>query len=467
MRQNFGTYRVTRLVCICVATLLLTACRAEFWGVAGLATDDRGDLYIADWGNHAIRKMKPDGSVSTFAGGFKNNSWKALLVHPEGLAFDAGGNLYAADSATNKIVRITPTGKITLLAGSDAGAGYRDGPAVDAQFNRPLGVAVDAGGYVYVADNGNNVIRKIAPSGAVTTLAGRPSSRERGWDFRDGTGSAARFASPAALAIGRDGNIYVADAANDSIRKVTPAGVVTTIAGNGRHYSEESYRDGRGIVARFNGPNAIAFDPSGDLLVVDSDNRRIRKVTIDGVVTTVAATRGFTIAVDRSGIVYVGDLKSILRVGPNGNVTTLAGTEERMGYRDSSGLPPSVDFDEAAIVLNDGFLLLPAIGVLYATRRLSAGVPDAGRAFLLRAVGAMSAALLGGCVLETMVSRYSALMLVPFYAFPIVVLLVYFAARRPLPNDDRGPDSFLSKVPALSVGGMLIWLLLFASLGAH
>ena len=457
MRQDSGILRVTRLLCVCAATLLLAACQTEFWSASGLAIDKRGDLYVADTGNHAIRKIAPNGSVSTFAGGYKNGGGNARLEHPEGLAFDAEGNLYVSDSGTNRILRITPAGAVTILAGSDAGAGYRDGQGTAAQFNRPLGVAVDAGGDVYVADHGNDVIRKISASGGVTTLAGTAGGQFC-WAFRNGTGSAARFAGPASLAIGPDGNIYVGDAANDSIRKITPEGVVTTIAGNGRHYSEDSYRDGSGIAARFNGPTSIAFDPRGDLLVADSGNRRIRKVTLNGVATTVAATEGtlpHSVAADRNGNVYIGVDSSILRVGPDGSVSTLAGSERRLGYRDSSGLPLSVDFDTGFAVLMRFFVFLSPLGMFYVTRGFAAGVADAGHALRVTIIGYVIAAILGVCALASMIFGYSVLFLLPFDALPVVLMVAVFRVA-------RGPRSFSSQIAALSVPLLLVaWLYLF------
>ncbi len=245
-------------------------------------------------------------------------------------------------------------GVVTTLAGSTAG--FADGTGAQAEFNHPFGVAVDSSGSVYVADVGNNCIRKISPAGVVTTLAGGTKG------FADGTGSAAEFSQPYGVAVDSSGNVYVADTGNNRIRKISPLGVVTTVAGSGSGAS-----DGVGTAATFNQPHGIAVDASGNLYVADTNNCRIRKITPAGVVTTLAgSTQGFAdgtgsaaqfslpaaIAVGVSGILYIGDdfNNRIREVSPAGIVTTLAGEYE--GYANGTG--SDAEFDRPQGVAVDG-----------------------------------------------------------------------------------------------------------------
>jgi sugar lactone lactonase YvrE len=249
-------------------------------------------IYVADTANHTIRKITSHGVVTTFAGlagvsGLATANGvgsQARFNLPRSVAVDGTGNVYVADTSNSAIRKITPDGLVTLLAGGTAGT--QDGTGAGARFLSPNGVAVDTAGNVYVADTSNNAIRKITPTGVVTTLAGLLGT----FGSQDGTGPAARFSSPRGVAVDRGGNVYVADRDNNSIRKVTPAGVVTTLAGN-LSFNPGSV-DGPGVDARFNGPYAVAVDSTSNgtdsIYVAEGGGHTIRKITPAGVVTTLA-----------------------------------------------------------------------------------------------------------------------------------------------------------------------------------
>ncbi|MDB5152728.1 MAG: hypothetical protein JWR54_1479 [Mucilaginibacter sp.] len=292
-------------------------------------------------GPAAPKAIQTSGVVSTLAGSGQSGSVNgsgtaAAFNYPNGIALDATGNVYVADQGNNQIRKITPAGTVTTLSGSLApGSSNTSAIGVTASFNGPTGVAVDAAGNVYVADFGNNLIRKIAPTGAVTTFAGNSKA-----GANNATGTAATFNGPAGLAIDAAGNIYVADFNNNLIRKITSLGVATTFAGSGAAGSA----NGSGIAASFNGPRGVAVDASGNLYVADANNNQIRKITANGDVTTLAgngakgnASGASTaasfyypsgVAVDVNGNVYVADaLNNLVRkVSPAGDVTSVAGS---------------------------------------------------------------------------------------------------------------------------------------------
>ena len=210
------------------------------------------------------------------------------------MAVDGSGNVYVADTDNNTIRKITPAGVVTTLAGTAGVPGSADGTGSAAQFNYPGGVAVDGSGNVYVADIDNNTIRKITPAGVVTTLAGTAGVH----GSADGTGSAAQFYDPHGVAVDGSGNVYVADTDNNTIRKITPAGVVTTLAGTAGVYGSA---DGTGSAAQFNYPAGVAVDGSGNVYVADTYNDTIRQITPAGVVTTLAGTAGMPGSADGTG----------------------------------------------------------------------------------------------------------------------------------------------------------------------
>ncbi len=266
-----------------------TGTAAQFFNPWGVAVDVSGNVYVADVINNRIRKISVSGVVTTLAGsgtlGYLNGSGTtAQFNKPHGVAVDGSGNVYVADGNV-RIRKITPSGVVTNFAGTGV-QGYLDGIGNSAQFSNPEGIAVDTSGNIYVADSGsNNKIRKITPAGVVTTLAGSTTG------FSDGIGSTAQFNAPSGLTVDSSGNVYVADYLNHRIRKISASGIVTTLAGSG----VAGYADGAGITAQFNKPNAVSIDSTGDIYVADSVNNRIRKITSTGVVTTLAGsgTAGF------------------------------------------------------------------------------------------------------------------------------------------------------------------------------
>jgi ABC-type branched-subunit amino acid transport system substrate-binding protein len=265
--------------------------QARFNGIeGGMAVDSEGNIYVAERG-HRIRHITPDGMVSTVAGtgvpGYADGPGStAQFNYPNGVAVDVAGNVYVADTFNHRIRVIRPDGAVSTLAG-DGEAGYRDGPAAQAQFNAPTDVAVDTAGVVYVADSRNNRIRAISPEGMVSTLAG---SGERG--FKDGPPDQAQFDGPSRLVVDAGGNVYVCDSldrefrGNHAIRRITPDGTVTTVAGNG----QPGLADGRVAEARFYHLGGLDVDASGNVYIADVLSERIRVITSQGTVYTLAGT---------------------------------------------------------------------------------------------------------------------------------------------------------------------------------
>jgi len=291
---------------------------ASFNRPYSVAVDGSGNVYVADYWNHLIRKITSAGVVTTLAGtgssGSANGTGTAASFNnPQGVSVDGSGNVYVADYGNHLIRKITSAGVVTTLAGSGS-SGSANGTGTAASFDYPVGVAVDGSGNVYVADTDNHLIRKITSAGVVTTLAGSGSSGSA-----NGTGTAASFNIPRCVAVDGSGNVYVADYANHLIRKITSAGVVTTLAGSGSQGST----NGTGTAASFVFPVGVAVDGSGNVYVADTNNHLIRKITSAGVVTTLAGSgsqgsangtgtaASFSqpcgVAVDGSGNVYVTD----------------------------------------------------------------------------------------------------------------------------------------------------------------
>jgi hypothetical protein len=333
-----------------------TGISASFKYPKGMAVDSSGNIYVTDYSSHKIRKITPAGVVTTLAGSGSVGSAdstgiSASFKTPFGIAVDSSGNVYVADSGNHKIRKITPAGVVTTLAGSGF-AGSTDSTGTSASFDFPSGVTVDSNGNVYVADSANHKIRKITPAGVVTTLAGSGSVGSA-----DGTGISASFKTPKGVALDSSGNVYVADTDNNKIRKITPAGVVTTLAGSGISGSN----DDTGTSASFKNPSGVTLDSSGNVYVADTFSSKIRKITPAGVVTTLAGSGDYKstdgtgtsasfkypqgIAVDSSGNFYVADTYAH-KIRKISLTPTLTGTPT-----DTNGAKASQDVN---LTLSDG-----------------------------------------------------------------------------------------------------------------
>lgn len=258
---------------------------ASFYNPNSVTLDGAGNIYVADYNNGAVRKITPAGLVSTLAGGSglggsQNGTGSVATFHGAwAVAADASGNVYVADNFNNMIRRVTSTGVVTTFAGIKQ-PGSVDGPGPGASFHMPLGVAVDATNNVYVADSYNNLIRKITPSGVVSTLAGSGTMGKT-----DGVGAAASFYMPHGLAVDGSGNVYVADMGNYAVRKITPTGTVTTLADATAIYGSPS---GTGLNPGFGGISGIAVDVGGNVYTADTFTFLILKITPAGKVSTLA-----------------------------------------------------------------------------------------------------------------------------------------------------------------------------------
>ena len=323
---------------------------APLGGLGGLALDSSGNIYTTDVYRGLVLKISPDGRLILVAGnsiqglsGDGGGALSASLNAPERVAIDSNGNLFIADTNNNRVRKVTPSGIITTLAGNGAAGFSGDGgAAINAALYEPAGLAVDSSGNVYIADSGNNRIRKVDPSGVITTVAGN------GLPVYSGDGGAASRASlnfPNSVAVDASGNLYIADSGNNTIRKITTGGpfgaTIMTVAGSGIFgYSGDG---GKATAASLAYPTDAFLDASGNLFIADYSNSRIRKVTADGIIHTVAGNGAlgysgdggsalqaalgdpFGVVVDASGTIFIADtFKTKIRVvDATGTITTI------------------------------------------------------------------------------------------------------------------------------------------------
>ncbi|WKK22294.1 NHL repeat-containing protein [Streptomyces olivoreticuli] len=294
----------------------------------GVVVDSAGNLYICDQNNHRVRKVSPNGIITTVAGngtaGFVSDGGPALgtpLNTPLGLAVDGARNLYIADYGNHRVRKVTPNGIITTVAGNgQAGFVSDGGPAVATKLSSPHGVAVDAAGNLYIADYGNHRVRKVTPNGIITTVAG---NGQAGFVSDGGPAIATKLNGPTGVAVDAAGNLYIGEWSGQRVRKVDTNGIITTVAGNGvAGYISDG---GPAVATRLYTPGSVAVDAAGSLYIADYSNQRVRKVDADGIITTVAGdgVAGYVadggpavgtrlygpigVAVDTAGSLYIAD----------------------------------------------------------------------------------------------------------------------------------------------------------------
>jgi hypothetical protein len=304
------------------------AINAALWGPEGVAVDPSGNLFIADRGNDRIRQVGTDGIITTVAGngtfGYSGDggiATNAELRYPSGVAVDTSGNLFIADQFNNRIRKVGTNGIISTVAGNGINGYSGDGgPATSAELNYPAGVAMGAIGNLFIADSTNNRVRKVGTDGIITTVAGNGIG---GYSGDGGTATNAELNYPQGVAVDTSGNLFIADQLNYRIRKVGTNGIITTVAGNGiGGYSGDG---GAATDAGLYWPTGVALDASGNLLIADYGNNRIREVGTNGIITTVAGNgnSGYSgdggaatdaelnypggVAVDASGNLFIGD----------------------------------------------------------------------------------------------------------------------------------------------------------------
>jgi uncharacterized protein (TIGR03437 family) len=314
----------------------------------GVAVDGAGNVFIADSGNYCVRKVTPAGVVTTVAGnqnyGFSGDggqATKASMTSPSAVAVGADGSLYISDLGNLRIRKVTPDGIIATIAGNGLFGSTGDGgSALKASFQGPQEIALDSAGNIYVADRTNSTIRKITTGGTITTVAG--SAISPGYSGDNGPATKALLAGPIGVAVDPAGNLYIADSGNNVIREVSAAtGNISTIAGTGK---PGFGGDGGGALsAMFSNPKGVAVDSSGNLLIVDGDNNRVRRISAGNISTVAGSTLAIGdggssisarlsnpsgVAVDLTGNLFIADFAAnrVRKVAPSGTITTFAGT---------------------------------------------------------------------------------------------------------------------------------------------
>ena len=334
-----------------------------------VAFDEGGNFLIADGSNHRVRKVSTAGTITTMAGngvaGFSGDGGSATnaqLNLPYGLAFDAAGNLLIAELNNNRVRIVNTSGGITTLAGTGAaGVGGDGGPSASAQLRNPSDVLVDPSGNVFVSDSMNYKVRKITPAGVISTVAGIGT---RGFSGDNGPATSAQFGLPMGLAMDAAGNLDITDLNNARIRMLSPGGIIATIAGTGTPGS--SGDGGPATSAQVNSPYAMAIDSAGNIFIADTNNHRIRKITPAGIISTVVGIDGIAgfsgdggqalyaqvsgpagVALDTAGNLFIADTNNnrIRMVNVAGMITTIAGTGAG-GFRGDGGPAASAWFSQ-------------------------------------------------------------------------------------------------------------------------
>ena len=373
-----------------------------------VAVDGDGNLYIADTNNNRIRKVTASsGNIETVAGdgtdGYSGDGGAATSAEidtPWGIALDSAGNIYFAGSWNEVVRKVTvSSGNIETVAGDGSNDFYGDGgAATDAALDGPRGLAVDGSGNIYIADSYNNRIRRVDTSGNIATFAGGGSAQGDG-----GSAAAAELGQVRGVAVDGSGNIYIADSDNNRIRKVDTSSLISTAAGGGTDIGD----GGAARAAWLNDPSGVAVDESGNLYIADSNHHRVRRVSPSGTITTVAGTgaAGFSgdgeaaadaqlnnpsdVAVDAAGNIYIADTDNhrIRKVGADRKISTVAGTGESgiIGSRDFNGPAASaaLSFPRGVAVDESGNLYIADTGnslVLKVSRDTldvrAGGIPD-------------------------------------------------------------------------------------------
>jgi sugar lactone lactonase YvrE len=322
------------------------ATSANFNQPFAAAVDSAGNVYVADQGNYRLRKVSnPGGIITTVAGngtGYSGDggpATSAQLYFSSGVAVDSAGNLYIGDANNHRVRKVSPDGTITTVAGNgtaapsvqQAGPGPGDGgPATSAQLRTPIGVAVDSGGNLYIADLGNFRIRKVSPGGTISTVAGNGTFGFSG----DGGPATSAQLSAEGIALDQTGNLYIADISNRRVRKVSPAGIITTVAGTGT--PGDTGDGGPASSAELYEPIFVAVDSIGNLYIADTVEGVVRKVAPDGTISTYASGVGpYGVAVDSGGNLYISDdSNSVIRKvsSATGALTTIAGQQINLGF---------------------------------------------------------------------------------------------------------------------------------------